>query len=509
MPFLETVTEVLHRSHPEAEMWMSPQGFNKEWTEEFYEIMKQEPKWLTGLVHGPQIRPTLIELRKAIPTRYPIRNYPDITHSRQCQFPVPDWDVAFAVTEARETINPRPRDEQTIFNYGLDSSIGFLTYSEGCNDDVNKIVWSGLGWNPDMPVVDILREYGRYFVSDRFAEGIAQGLLALESNWRGPLIANQNVETTLKQFQDMEQAANPRERLSWRFQQALYRAYYDATVRDRLIYETDLESRAMSVLGQADTLGAQVAMAKAGAILDQAVLAPVSLDRRARVFALAEALFQSVRMQLSVPKYQAISVDRGANLDTIDVPLNNRIWLKKKFAEIREKPAESDRRSGIKQIVQWTDPGPGGFYDDLGNLTRQPHLVRGLGFAQDPDIRKSSAVGFGGRPDWRISWTQHAFAMHEQPVQLHYDGLDTQARYKVRVIYAGDNFRYKVKLDSEKGVVHDWFKKPMPPAPVEFDIPAEATANGDLTLSWNIEPGLGGNGRSNQVAEVWLIRKGR
>ena len=28
-------------------------------------------------------------------------------------------------------------------------------------------------------------------------------------------------------------------------------------------------------------------------------------------------------MQLSVPHYKAIAVDRGANLDTIDVPLNN------------------------------------------------------------------------------------------------------------------------------------------------------------------------------------------
>ena len=25
---------------------------------------------------------------------------------------------------------------------------GFLTYSEGCNDDVNKAVWSALGWDP-------------------------------------------------------------------------------------------------------------------------------------------------------------------------------------------------------------------------------------------------------------------------------------------------------------------------------------------------------------------------
>ena len=50
-----------------------------------------------------------------MPKRYPIRHYPDITHSRQCQYPVPDWDLAYAVTEAREVINPRPLDEATIF----------------------------------------------------------------------------------------------------------------------------------------------------------------------------------------------------------------------------------------------------------------------------------------------------------------------------------------------------------------------------------------------------------
>ena len=44
-------------------------------------------------------RMSLPQLRAAVPARYPIRHYPDITHSRQCQYPVPDWDVAYAVTE--------------------------------------------------------------------------------------------------------------------------------------------------------------------------------------------------------------------------------------------------------------------------------------------------------------------------------------------------------------------------------------------------------------------------
>jgi hypothetical protein len=47
----------------------------------------------------------------------------------------------------------------------------------------------------------------------------------------------------------------------------------------------------------------------------------------------------------------------------------------------------------------------------------------------------------------------------------------------------------------------------MPVRPLEFDVPGEATATGELTLSWSREPGLGGNGRGCQVSEVWLIRK--
>src|SRR5204862_394741 len=224
MAMLERQATSLRRYHPHAKIWVAPQGFNPEWLDEFIQILKTGPKWFDGVVFGPQIFVGLLELRKRIPEQYPIRGYPDITHSINCQHPVPDWDVAFGLTEAREVINPRPLGQATIFRSYQDSTVGFITYSEGCNDDVNKFIWSGLGWDPDTPVVEILRHYGRYFISNHQAEGIAQGLLALERNWYGPLATNGNVETTLLQFQKMEQSASPAELLNWRFQQLLYRA---------------------------------------------------------------------------------------------------------------------------------------------------------------------------------------------------------------------------------------------------------------------------------------------
>src|SRR5207248_11634250 len=97
----------------------------------------------------------------------------------------------------------------------------------------------------------------------------------------------------------------------------------------------------------------------------------------------------SIRMQLGVPLYKAISVDRGATLGMLDNPLNNRGWLKAQFAELRRQAIESERLAGLRTIMDWTNPGPGGFYDDLGNQANQPHLVRNGGFAADPDFLRA------------------------------------------------------------------------------------------------------------------------
>jgi hypothetical protein len=440
MALLEKETTVLKRYHPKAEMWMSPQGFNHEWMDEFYNILKVgQPKWLKGVVHGPQVRVSLPELRAQVPPSYAIRRYPDITHTRQSQYPVPGWDVAYAMTEGREPINPRPLGEATIFRRYRQDTIGFITYSEGCNDDVNKVVWSSLGWDPNADVTEILREYSAYFIGDRYRDQFSQGLLALERNWQGPLTTNASVYSTLTQFQQMERTATPADLLNWRFQQALYRAYYDAYTRSRLLFESRLEDQALSILRAAPAGGSLVAISEAERVLDQSVMTHVSPDWRARVFELAEALFQSIRMQLSVEKYKAIAVGRGANLDSIEAPLNNRIWLKHRFAEMRALPDEPARAKRIAEIVNWSNPGPGGYYDDLGDTANQPHLVEGPGFATDPSFLKSALVGFAYSADWHRAWWTHAEALNDGVLRMRYVDLDKTAEYRIRVVYAGDS----------------------------------------------------------------------
>ncbi len=168
--WLEKEAEVLHEYHPNAKIWVSPQVFRptQEWFDAFYTHVNQKYPWFGGVVFGPWIKTPIAEIRKIIGPDIPIRRYPDITHSLSSQYPIPNWDLAFAITLGRECINPRPNDEKVIHNAFDEYAQGSISYSEGTNDDVNKIVWSDMDWNPETPVIETLRDYARYFVSSRF-----------------------------------------------------------------------------------------------------------------------------------------------------------------------------------------------------------------------------------------------------------------------------------------------------------------------------------------------------
>jgi len=528
---LEKQKQELRKYHPKGQMWMSPQNFDAKWFAEYLDLMKAEPKWLDGVVYGPWTRITIQELRAKIPARYAIRYYPDITHTIHAEFPVPEWDVAFAVTQARESINPRPTDYQKVFNHMMPSAqLGFLTYSEGVNDDMNKFVWSGLGWDPNQDVSQILREWARWFISPKYETALAQAVLDLESDWHGPVATRASIGDTLRKVQTIERAATPQMLLSWRFQQILYRAYYDGYVRERLLYETGLEQQAIDRLRNASRTGSAIAMDDATRILDESLTHPAAEDLRNRIFALAEALYQSIHAQLSVDRYKAVAVSRGANLDTIDFPLNNRVWLKDQFAKIRAIPKEDDRLAAIDALLHRSDPGPGGFYDDLGNMSMQPHLVdEGPGYANDPggfhSARSEYAAFSGGligrtsaqatKPDGparfilnRMAWWTWAETRYETPLTMRYEHLDPKASYKVRVVFVGRPTDPKIRLvANEKYEVHGWISKPATMGPVEFSVPADATRTGTLTLRWFLDQGQGGFNGSIDIAEVFLVRR--
>jgi hypothetical protein len=199
---------------------------------------------------GPQSRDTLDVQRRRIPSAIPIQFYPDIGHALHAQFPVPQWDPAFALTEGREPINPRPRAETAIYRRYQGLHSGFILYSEGVNDDVNTDLWFALGWSADPQ--DTLKDYARVFLGPHIGAApsarFAQGLQALEDDWRGPVLTNCRIEPTLALFDSLEREAPPEVAQNWRFESALYRAVYDAYVRRRAIAEAGRQKAALAAL---------------------------------------------------------------------------------------------------------------------------------------------------------------------------------------------------------------------------------------------------------------------
>jgi hypothetical protein len=190
--------------------------------------------------------------------------------------------------------------------------------------------------------------------------------------------------------------------------------------------------------------------------------------------------------------------------------LNNRLYLQHYFENVVSAPATTEKPfSLIRDLLNFADPGPGGFYDDLGDPANSPHLVRQPSHEADPMFVSAPFHGFMLDPARPTSWRHYAQTFYDAPLRLRYEGLDPKARYEVVVVYSGDSPRGRIRLEADGFEVHPLIKKSDPIAPTKFEVPSAATTDGIVELKWNQEPGRGGNGRGCQVAEVWLIRAER
>jgi hypothetical protein len=506
LPFLAELYKELKPIHPKAKMWLSLQGFDKEQVEYTYKYIEEnKPDWLGGIVCGPSSPPIALT-RKRVDKRYPIRHYPDITHTVRCQYPIPWWDTAYAVTLGRESPNPQPMQQSILHNWYTPDTIGFLSYSDGVHDDLNKVIWTRLAWNPQEDVRQILLDYARAFFGPAVDSAAADGIFALERNGQGGLAANGSVATTLSHWQTIA-AAHPELKNNWRWQLCVVRAYYDAFTRERLIAESKLEDAANDALAQADKAGANAAMDRALAILatadDQATWTPAMRKHYARVVALCDDLYRSISLQTSVKKYNASGMERGCILDFVLHPLNNRWWLEDEFAKVRKLESEPEKLARLKVIREWEHPGEGSFYDDVGDPGKSAHVVRGETLATDPGMQRNPNPDFswtdGGRSRRRLAW----ISSMDWPVAVKYEQLDPQAKYAVRTTGYRDCL---LRINGERvtptvdGRGIGEIK--------EFDVPAAAVATGKLLLTFDRpqEPGLNWREQS-RLTEIWLIKR--
>ncbi|WP_267379047.1 hypothetical protein [Sphingomonas sp. GC_Shp_6] len=420
--------------------------------------------------------------------RYPLQLYPDIAHTMHAQFPVDRWHPAFALSEGREPIDPRPIAFAAIFRRLAPLSRGFVTYSEGVNDDANQYLWMRLGWTPGADPAALMADYGRVVMGDARAGALA---MALERDWVGDPARNAGIDQT-------RALADALRGTGWQADSLGYRANYDALVRVRLIAARARDAAATTALARGDADAAIAAYATPDGDAAQVL--------RTRLFALAARLYAQARLQLSVPLYGASGTERGANLDRADVPLDDRAWLAPRIAAARGDPA------ALADLADHARAREGALYDDLGDPDHEPHLVRGTGLAADPQGFATAIDGIADRTPadgWRLSEISYAETLYDAPLRLHYTGLDPARGYRLVAAWAGEDYALPMRLVANGSVaLHPFRARRANPETFEVAIPHALTAGGTLDLAWSRPPGLGGSGRGHQIAETWLIPEG-
>lgn len=487
LDFLERtkkISPILKEYHPSAKVWPSAQKPHEfpDWGKIFIQEMQKLPKEIDGVVIGPNKAMEIDELRKALPARYPLRFYPDITHNVRCEYPVHfdrnDWHFAYAATLSRESVNPRPREFQTLHRLTRGYVLGSVSYSEGVHDDLNKMLWADMDFYGEIDIRVTLEDYARLFFPSADPELVADAILGLEQNWEGDPALLPSVEDTLEKWQKIGENT-PSLYENWRYILYLFRASADAFVRRKRIFELSLIRQAKKALEKSEA-GYQ----KAKEILETPLPSSCTLLRE-KLELYAKSLFDKIGLQLDVKRYYADGWERGAVLDTIDRPITDREYFLSRFSCFEALPLE-ERISSMRSIFAHTEPKRDEFYYSLAL-----HELSGAGLTQEGEIY----INFiGDNPKYNngnlpMSCTK-VYDNFSLRCKIH--GLTDSQSYVLRVVYFsereenGDLHRvcingipiYEGEQFGEKDEAYD--KKYLPPflESAIYSFPASILQNG-------------------------------
>lgn len=333
--------------HPKAQMWPSSQAPHsvQNWGEGLIKELEKLPNEIDGIIMGPNHAFELDELRRRVPSKYPLRFYPDITHNLRCEYPVHfdrnDWHYALATGLSRECTNPRPCEYRELHRRTRRYVTGSVSYSEGITDDVNKCVWSDMDFFPDTDVRDTLEDYSRLFFPTLPAAEVANRILALELNWQTDPAENPCIDDNLKAWEALANS-HPKVLGSWRFNQCLFRAKCDAYLRHRRIIELATLKKA-----KREILSGRLQNAKN-------LLLSAHDERlkqlRSDIEQLAKTLFEQIGLQTDVERYGADGWERGAVLETIDLPTTDCAWLLNRLNQAEKMPKDEALKYMVRSV---------------------------------------------------------------------------------------------------------------------------------------------------------------
>jgi hypothetical protein len=239
MRCVESVSSLARRKLPGVKVILSTWYFNQAEWRDVARILQERPELVDGLLMEhffPDEQQVPVHEGAAL--GLPVVGFPEI--SMWGMFP---WGGFGA--------NPQPKRFHREWIRVSDALAGGFPYSEGIFEDINKVLWTQLYWNPDATVDEILGEYIAYYFSPEAVADVRSVIYTLEQNhhfrwWPGKLdgvklpwfpsqgLAPQpdpGAEDAFAAMQHIDRLLSESVRASWRWRILYIRAMMDSELK--------------------------------------------------------------------------------------------------------------------------------------------------------------------------------------------------------------------------------------------------------------------------------------
>jgi len=178
-----------------------------------YDAARRSDRWFDGI---------LLETRRAGEARVP----PD------CALSVPEISMfdCFFVSYGCNGANPAPRRFVEAAQRIAELGYGAVVYSEGVYEDLNKVVWASVLWNPEAAPEDIVEEYCRYYFGRQNTQAGKELIFGLEDTWgitRLPSASAATTKSLLSLAESLEKRLPAADWCRWRWRLLAERARLD------------------------------------------------------------------------------------------------------------------------------------------------------------------------------------------------------------------------------------------------------------------------------------------
>jgi hypothetical protein len=219
------IASLVKEYHPEARFIISTWYCDEVERQMVYDLCNQGADWFDGV---------MLETKHATEPQIP-------AHYARLVFPEISMFDCFFISYGCNGANPAPQRFVQQAHQMAAVGCGTTLYSEGMYEDINKVVWASVLWDPQREARAIVEDYSGYYFGPVNRDKAAELILQLETTWGAKRLAKAAPETVNHLLQIAEALEVSLPSPSWCYER--WRALRDRAEMDALMVQIGPEQQ--------------------------------------------------------------------------------------------------------------------------------------------------------------------------------------------------------------------------------------------------------------------------